>query len=693
MSDDDSSVVYLRTVISVEDDDSTEDEAAAAPRPSPRRVPEGAAPADEKEVDALVEAPDVGNDDDNNNAAQEEDASKRGESQEEEEDGSADEDTLDNNEAKEAQRACPTCTCLIPCSARRCPVCHNLTNIAPRPVSTPSPLKPLRDKFIKKLREKIRQDRKELQQARNEQLHKLLDRAQWQQQLYERKRQPKGKLITLPSTIDTTVKRKQEAQTLFTLQGKKQYAVSHSLHTLDSKLVHNVEKGMPVSNARVLIDDSFANFGEDEGKLTFMSSKFDTEGKTPEELQEYHSMFDTEHRVREISKGPLHKRQEADEMMKRALEFWKASPLRHMSVEEVTELMMEVFSEYYEPDLRIKVQKFFENPASASEPVFAAPKPDLTCDPIKEPTHPTLEGDDPEYLKAVDTFRNLYCSRCKVFICNRHLEHGYDRGSLQIQYESAMEEERFHRRNKSTRELGHFLVPKYKNPGMPRRKELSTFQKAICRRLFLIYEGNLSKVAIFLNVKRELVKDFCQGLHVPPDKKRRFIKPLPPRNSNAWYSLKAYPTRIYRANSRTDAKDRDAYFPCFHDLPCENPNSGCTCIKNKVFCTKYCVRGAASRNFFRGCQCKGVCGHSCTCRDNRTECDPYTCLCDACKDPGGKPTTTQRCQNDNITMQRRRPTYVAVSQIPDAGFGLYNRYMIPKGAYIDEYLGEVRART
>lgn len=41
-------------------------------------------------------------------------------------------------------------------------------------------------------------------------------------------------------------------------------------------------------------------------------------------------------------------------------------------------------------------------------------------------------------------------------------------------------------------------------------------------------------------------------------------------------------------------------------------------------------------------------------------------------------------------MRRQLPTYVGVSEIPNAGYGLFSRYAIPKDRFIAEYVGEVR---
>jgi histone-lysine N-methyltransferase EZH2 len=544
-----------------------------------------------------------------------------------------------------------------------------------------------RRKFVKDLNRQVNRDRRELTNTRIARLDELLDEAR-QNKIPSRR---PGILVKLRRTYDRNVKTKQEGRTFisFNSNHKGNWSLSHSFVRLDSTPVSVLEDQMPKNVARVLLDAPFANLKHlegEEGNLDFMNSRFFQENKTDEEIAEFRSLFNIKPREIEILRGPCYKREEADEIVKRALVFYKASKFRNANLDQLTEIMMEIFPSpaYYEPDLRLKVQKYFDDPTSLSEAVFAAPRPDITCEPPVETTHPTLEGDDPGYLNAVDTYRNLFCSRCQMFICNLHPE--YEPGSLQIQYESAISEERA---RGSRRILRHLPSPQYRDKWIPTRKTLSSFDKAVCRRLFLIYEGDLKKVALFLNVAEYLVEEFCSDFKLP--KWKMFIKKpiVGPKKIQQWYSTRCYPVKLYNAHSQTAGHERVSFFPCFHEGPCENPDSECTCVQNRHFCTLHCARGRNSRNFFRGCSCKGPCTTMCTCYAARRECDPLLCACTGCKDTAGKPRTTQRCQNDNITMRRRMLTYIGISEIPGAGFGLFSRYRIPKDAYIDEYIGEI----
>jgi hypothetical protein len=67
--------------------------------------------------------------------------------------------------------------------------------------------------------------------------------------------------------------------------------------------------------------------------------------------------------------------------------------------------------------------------------------------------------------------------------------------------------------------------------------------------------------------------------------------------------------------------------------------------------------------------------------DSNRECDPDVCKCCAgCNDEG--------CANMDAAMGRRVPLLVGKSSIEGAGLGLFTKYALKKGDYIDEYIGE-----
>ena len=131
-----------------------------------------------------------------------------------------------------------------------------------------------------------------------------------------------------------------------------------------------------------------------------------------------------------------------------------------------------------------------------------------------------------------------------------------------------------------------------------------------------------------------------------------------------------------------EAKEHRYYFPCFHSEPCDDES--CTCVQNNTFCTKACIWGPSSRNYFRGCNCTGTCiARHCPCFASNRECDPDLCKrCSACPDPPNKPATEQTCRNDNIGMRRHVHLLVAKSKI--AGWGLFTKFGLKKGDYVHE---------
>ena len=118
-------------------------------------------------------------------------------------------------------------------------------------------------------------------------------------------------------------------------------------------------------------------------------------------------------------------------------------------------------------------------------------------------------------------------------------------------------------------------------------------------------------------------------------------------------------------------------------------------LQNAHFCTKFCVNGAASRNFFQGCRCKSNCQtKACPCFAAKRECDPDLCTtCGACTDPegvlAGDSCSKQNCRNDGISMRRHKHLLVGVSGIKDAGWGLYTKNALSKDDFIQEYTGEL----
>ena len=133
---------------------------------------------------------------------------------------------------------------------------------------------------------------------------------------------------------------------------------------------------------------------------------------------------------------------------------------------------------------------------------------------------------------------------------------------------------------------------------------------------------------------------------------------------------------------RSEDIARPFFFPCYHTGRCSARN-GCTCIEHDYVCTKHCIWGEFGDNFFPGCNCKGDCSEAkyCPCRDAGRECDPDVCGCAASTDGCLK---SCGCSNMDVSLAKKASLFVGKSEIEDAGLGLFTKYALKKGDYIDE---------
>ena len=327
------------------------------------------------------------------------------------------------------------------------------------------------------------------------------------------------------------------------------------------------------------------------------------------------------------------------------------------------------------------------------------------------------------YLDAVDTYRNLLCRRCFIYDCNSHgnlskpsleiqgelavrkeLEGFWDttrqQNTTHVTYESSEKDEisdtasRSSPESKATYETD--VQGKKRTPGeisTPSGTIFTPTDKVLCERAFLMFQGDLNKIASVMGVSRTLVEDFAKSSNlkckeyetvkedIVNEAKKRKRKKIIDKSMNN-YNL-AWLKRV------EGAVIHPMFIPCDHDGVCSEEN--CSCIQNAFFCTKHCVWGSKGRNFFRGCACKGRCTTaSCSCFAAKRECDPDLCkTCGACTHPPNKPATHQRCQNDNIGMRRHCHLLLGQSTIEDAGWGIYTKSALKKGDFVHEYVGEV----
>lgn len=342
------------------------------------------------------------------------------------------------------------------------------------------------------------------------------------------------------------------------------------------------------------------------------------------------------------------------------------------------------------------------------------------------------------YLDAMDTYRPIFCRRCFVYDCNMHGNLG--KASLDLQAELAIQRERDGFWNQlegsnitdeddnkkrppdqiastthssSSGDQPDDIEAKAAANHVPDQAsdiredttsamkgtdaaELTQLQKAVCERMFLIFQGDTQKIAITMGAPPDAVANYCrlkgfklgEFQHLKEEHIQMFNSKKRKKGSvNCWQSMNNYnPTWLKRVE---DSEIHPVFVPCDHDEPCSEET--CSCVKNAFFCTKHCAWERRSRNFFRGCACNGRCTtKSCSCFAAKRECDPDLCkACGACTDPPNKPATTQRCRNDQIGMRRHCQLLLGKSQIEDAGWGIYNRHALKKGDFVHEYVGEV----
>ncbi|PRP88911.1 hypothetical protein PROFUN_00379 [Planoprotostelium fungivorum] len=83
----------------------------------------------------------------------------------------------------------------------------------------------------------------------------------------------------------------------------------------------------------------------------------------------------------------------------------------------------------------------------------------------------------------------------------------------------------------------------------------------------------------------------------------------------------------------------------------------------------------------RGCSCDDACGKKCLCLRRGEECDHNYCKC--------KARALKPCGYNDLSLAHRPLTYVVISSIPNAGYGLMVGEEIEGGGYVGEYTGEV----
>jgi hypothetical protein len=315
----------------------------------------------------------------------------------------------------------------------------------------------------------------------------------------------------------------------------------------------------------------------------------------------------------------------------------------------------------------------------------------------KETNEIIMIDDNISYIDLADTFRHLFCRRCIIYDCNRHGIQKQENLEIQTSLAIAKEiEDEWSEDSifRSIHDKGNFeSLASTNRSTLTYNTDLTQSQKALIDRIFNMnmakkvsdiataIGANASAVELYMKqadlTVDNVVAPFCQFID-PKNKKRR------KKNDK---SMNIYNPK-WLANIQS-VKIHPAFNPCDHKGLCSE--SSCTCVKDGFFCTKHCIFGKESKNFFRGCSCKqGSCRlNNCSCFAAKRECDPDLCLdCGTCSDPPG-PTFMQRCRNDNISMRRHCHLLLAESEIQGAGWGIFTKNSLKRGDFIAEYVGEV----
>ncbi|GAX20987.1 histone-lysine N-methyltransferase EZH2 [Fistulifera solaris] len=196
---------------------------------------------------------------------------------------------------------------------------------------------------------------------------------------------------------------------------------------------------------------------------------------------------------------------------------------------------------------------------------------------------------DADYLQDMDSFRALFCRRCLTYCCSIHgLE---SKPSLELQQNLYQEMDA----SNCFPSLGIELTDT--DIRFDQVKELSTFQKTMCKRAFLMCNGEYKRISLLLGAPEHLIRLFVRehNLQLPPKRDKAAVKLR--ANTIKYYSVKNYNQKWY--NATKDAEIHPFFTPCCHEEMCSEET--CSCIQNRFFCTPACCWGAASPNFFRGC--------------------------------------------------------------------------------------------
>jgi len=464
------------------------------------------------------------------------------------------------------------------------------------------------------------------------------------------------------------------------------------------QLIEDTFGGRPRAKFTVLLKKTYT--ADDQKDLTFvpyLGEKNVDDDHTASALKE---LFDTKKRERLITSGPeyihMERSSDIDEVLAEVL--------------KQSQLFREGIPEFERTTFMLRIQRQVQSCIEGVEfndvierckftPRSHKKKRMKRDPPRKEPNEVIIidDDDDVSYIDIADTFRHLFCRRCLIYDCNRHGIQKQENIKIQTSLAIAKELEG-EWSDKSILTSIHDRdifgsSTTINRPTLHSTTELSTSQKALITRMFKMNVGNkVSDIAIAIGASTSAVETYVKqaGLTIG-DSITPFCQFVDPKNKKRRKkndkSMNIYNPK-WLANIQS-VKIHPAFNPCDHEGLCSETT--CECVQEGFFCTKHCIWGKESKNFFRGCSCKqGSCRlNNCSCFAAKRECDPDLCLdCGTCTDPPG-PASIQRCRNDNISMRRHCHLLLAESEIDGAGWGIFTKNALKRGDFIDEYSGEV----
>jgi hypothetical protein len=424
----------------------------------------------------------------------------------------------------------------------------------------------------------------------------------------------------------------------------------------------------PSSSATIFLKTHYAT--EDEKALKYVPYFGDDD---KDDLVS--DLYNTEDREKQIQFGPEYRERDTNAVMDETLLLLQQNLCRYPEVGQTDELhrrIHQVLAGMMDED-KDRIRERYDLVVLKKEP--RTPKSSAQAPPKPKKNIET-------YADAIDSYRPLFCRRCFIYDCNMHSN--LTKPSLQLQAELAIQKERDGFWNDIVVEIpsdskegeaqldskppAAFPTSQKNDASVGTSGALTQLQKAICERMFLIFQGDVGKMAAAMAAPQRAVADYCKekGYMLEPfkilsEEHIELFSKQKKRGKTFEQSMNNYNINWLRRVEK--AEIHPFFVPCDHEGPCSEEN--CSCVRHATFCTKHCSWGRRSRNFFRGCACLGKCTtKSCSCVAAMRECDPDLCrTCGACTDPPNQPATTQRCRNDNIGMRRHCQLLVGKSQI------------------------------